>query len=270
MKEHPIAPLRMDKVLAGVRNNRSVTKVEYVEQVDSTQNRAAEQIRNGSGAGLVFVAEYQTGGRGRSGRKWHSPPGTGLWLSLAIRPDLPVRRFPQLTFLTAVALTRVFHQWLRVDAKIKWPNDIYIGSRKVAGILLESVEFEGARYVIAGIGINVNLMLDQLPDELRNIATSLAIETGGTVSREELLIRVLNEWDRLYQLFIEQGFFPIRTFWEAHNMTLNRKVKVRTMTGVVEGFAEELDDTGALVLRLDDGSKFTVTTGDVEFVKDLA
>ncbi len=260
-------PERIDtsKLLDGLRTNVMGRSVHLFERIDSTQTAAHELVRQGAAEGTLVIAEEQFAGRGRMGRKWHSPPGKGIWMSLVLKPRIPLHFSPQLTLLLAVALCRSIGMAANVQAGIKWPNDLLVGGKKVSGILLESnAEDERLKYAIAGIGVSANLAPDDYPEELRDKATSLFIESGKIVDREKLICCFLEQFEHLYDLYHDQGFAPIRLMWEALNVSLHRPVRVHSSKGTVEGFAESIDDLGALIIRLADGQKVKMYSGDVE------
>jgi len=155
--------------------------------------------RDGVKEGVVVCAESQTRGRGRLGRKWISPARKGLWFSILLRPDLSPQMTTRLTVASATALRRAIKLQTGCSPEIKWPNDILMGGKKVAGILTEmSAELDRVRYVILGIGVDVNLTANDFPPDLRKIATSLRIETGKPASRAELAVNIFRELDRDY------------------------------------------------------------------------
>jgi BirA family biotin operon repressor/biotin-[acetyl-CoA-carboxylase] ligase len=236
------------------------------DEIDSTQTAAHQLVAQGAAEGTLVIAEKQTAGRGRMGRKWHSPKGKGIWMSLVLEPRIPVHFSPQLTLLAAVALCRAIQQVVPIDVGIKWPNDLLVNGKKISGVLLETrAEDERLQYIVAGIGIGVNLKPEDYPEELKALATSLAIESGQTVDREKLICAVLKEFEELYELYHQQGFTPIRLLWEALTVSLHRPIRVHTSNGPVEGVAESIDDMGALTVRLAGGETMKVYSGDVEF-----
>ncbi|MBE1445928.1 biotin--[acetyl-CoA-carboxylase] ligase [Paenibacillus sp. OAS669] len=251
--------------------NRLETKVLgrtmfYYDEVDSTQIVARERIAQGAEEGTLVIAELQTAGRGRLGRKWHSPKGKGLWMSLVLKPRIPLHFTPQLTLLIAVALCRSLRQSTGLPIGIKWPNDLLIEGKKISGILLESsAEDENLHYVVAGIGIGVNLAQEDYPDdELRAKATSLAIESGKKWDRTEILCQFLKELELVYDLYHEQGFGPIKLLWEALSVSLHLTITCHTPRGQATGYAVGIDDSGALSVRLPDGSMTLWYSGDIE------
>ncbi|MEF2964319.1 biotin--[acetyl-CoA-carboxylase] ligase [Paenibacillus sp. M1] len=240
-------------------------KLRLLDVTSSTQEAARLLAEEGAAEGTLVIAEEQTGGRGRQGRMWFSPPHKGVWMSLLLRPRRPLAFAPQLTLLTAVAVCRAIRKVSGADAGIKWPNDILIGGKKVCGILIESAgEDEMIKYCIAGIGIDVNLEPEDIPAELRSVATSLKIESGRHIDRAELIAAVMNELEQLYKLHEEEGFAPIRLLWEALSVTLGRRVTVWGGRGDISGVAKSLDESGALVLQDEHGSDVKIFSGDVQ------
>ncbi|ANS74832.1 biotin--[acetyl-CoA-carboxylase] ligase [Paenibacillus yonginensis] len=238
--------------------------LKLLDVTGSTQDEARLLAEQGAPEGTLVIAEEQTKGKGRMGRSWYSPPGNGLWMSLLLRPNLPLGSAPQLTLLMAVAVCRAIRSVAGVDAGIKWPNDILISGRKTSGILLESTgEDERIRYCIAGIGIDVNMAAGELPEDLRAIMTSLRIESGQKINRSELAGTILNETEQLYGIYMTEGFGPIAALWEALSISLDKPVTVQTPAGEVKGTAVSLDSSGALIVRLADGQTTKIISGDV-------
>lgn len=260
-----------DRIDPDTLRNRLSTRVlghqlHLFTDVESTQDIAHELAGKGAPEGTLVIAERQNSGRGRMGRIWHSPRGKGIYMSMILKPEIPLPLTPQLTLLTAVALCRTIRKLAGVDAGIKWPNDLLIGGRKISGILLESsAEDERLINVVAGIGISVNLAEEDFPEELRKVATSLMMEAGRHIDREELIALFLTELEELYGLYQREGFSPIKSLWEALSVTLDRQVNVRTPKGNVEGTAVGIDDMGALMVRMSDGKTIKLYSGEVGF-----
>lgn len=230
----------------------------------STQGDVLKLAEEGEGEGAVVFSEEQTGGRGRFGRKWFSPPGKGIWMSVLLRPEVPLHHTPQLTLLTGVAVCRAVRACTGAEAGIKWPNDLLINGRKMCGILLESaVEDHQVRYCIAGIGVDANFGREDYPEDLKQIATSIQIETGQMVDRTELAAAILTELESLYFLYQKEGFGVIASLWEALSVSLNRKIIVTNPHGVVEGTAVGLDPSGALIVETPNGERELIVSGEV-------
>ncbi|MGN8227240.1 biotin--[acetyl-CoA-carboxylase] ligase [Paenibacillus polymyxa] len=253
--------------LADMLNTQSFgQRIVVLDSTVSTQQDAMGLAEEGAPEGTVVLAEEQTAGRGRLGRKWYSPRGKGVWMSIVLRPTQPLAFTPQLTLLTGVAVCRAIRRLTDVEAGIKWPNDVLIHGRKVSGILLESAtEDQRVRYCIAGIGIDVNLNKEDYPEELSQVGTSLKIEAGREIDRTVLIASVLEEMEQLSKLYAEQGFQPIAMLWEALSVTMNRSIRAHTGQGItVEGTAVGLDPSGALVVETDQGERIQVISGDIQ------
>lgn len=261
-------PTQLDELslLAKLKTSKLGRQFRIIARTESTQNEAAAWAQQGAADGAVIIAEEQTGGRGRQGKSFHSPAGKGIWMSLILRPQIPLQFTPQLTLLSAVALCRAMKRMTEVDLGIKWPNDILYEDKKVCGILTESsAEDERLVHVIAGVGISVNLEEHDYPEELRSKVTSLKIASGKEIDRASLLAECLFELEQLYKLYVEQGFAPIRTLWEAQSVTIGRSLSVTTPNGIVSGVAQGLDDSGALIVLGEDGCYRKIFSGDVHF-----
>ena len=232
-------------------------RIRFFQELGSTMDEAARQGEAGVEEGAVVVAETQTASRGRLGRSWVSRPGN-LYLSVLFYPTL--QTLPFLSSLAGVAVVRAISRVTALQPRIKWPNDVLLEGKKVAGVLVESaIAGDMIRYAVVGVGINVALDTEDL-GELSTLATSLQA-AGGEVSREDLLRYLLQELDALY-LQLGQGQTPL-TEWAGLMDTLGQRVQVSGRGETLIGVAEGLDDVGNLRLRLDDGRTVTVTAGDV-------
>lgn len=238
-------------------------RVEWFETIDSTQRIARELARDGAPEGTVVVAETQTAGRGRLGRSWHSPPGLNLYLSIVLRPPLPPAEVPQLALVAGLAVADAVIATTALAAQIKWPNDVVIGDRKVAGVLTEmEAEMDGVHYAIAGIGVNVNATASTFPPELRDKATSLREALGRPVDRAGFTARLLADFEARYSRFLAQGLGAMRSDWEALSSLNGRVVTVAGPAGAMTGRVLGLDEDGAL--RLDAGGRVErIVAGEV-------
>lgn len=243
-------------------------EVRVFGETSSTNDVVEKLARDGVGEGIVVFAETQTKGRGRLGRKWVSPAGKGLWFSVLLRPDLRPQAATQLTVISAVAVARAIERQTGLSPEIKWPNDIMFGPRKCAGILLElSAELDHIRHVVLGIGMDVNLTAEELPPELRLLATSLRIESGRTIDRPELAAAVIRELDAAYARLRAGDFHEIGDEWMRRCITLGRRVRILIGDRPVTGLAEALDEEGALLVRTEHGRLERVVGGDVALEK---
>lgn len=228
--------------------------IEYHESIRSTNERARE-LAAGGARECVVLADEQTRGHGRLDRGWHSPSG-GIWMSVLLRPDVPPARVPLLTLAAAVAVTEAVRE-SGTGAAIKWPNDVIVGEQKLAGILTEmGGEVDRVSWVVIGIGLNANV----LPDELPARATSLLAE-GGAVERRLVVQRILEAFDAL-----RTDVDETRDRWRTHAATLGQRVRVETTDGVVEGEAIDVTASGALVVETTDGPT-PVHVGDCEHLR---
>ncbi len=252
------------EILAELGTDIVGREVVCLEETDSTNARAYELGEAGGQDGTVVIADRQTAGKGRLGRRWESPGGVNLYLSVLLRPVLPPRYAPQLTFVSAVAVAQAIEEVGGLRASVKWPNDILLKGRKVAGLLNEmNAETERIHYVILGIGVNLNMTREQFPQDLRYPASSVALETSAVVSRLAFTRCLLRRLDSLYRLYLGQGIEPILQLWQALFPLQGGRASVDLQGHLLVGRIEGLDADGALLLRLDDGRLERILAGDV-------
>ncbi|WP_309118625.1 biotin--[acetyl-CoA-carboxylase] ligase [Paenibacillus sp.] len=255
---------RLDELMQRLSGTAFGKSVKLYDVVESTQNAVHEALLAGAPEGALVLAEGQSAGRGRFGRVWFSPPGKGIYASFLLKPNVPLAVAPQMTLLISVALCRAIRKETGANATIKWPNDILIDGRKVCGILVETMlEADVVKAMIAGVGITANVRRDELPEELRDRATSLLEATGAPVSREAIVGSFFEQLEWLYDAYRKEGFGPVRTLWEALTSTLHGRVRISTPQGVSEGVAEGITEEGALLVRDDEGRVHTMYSGDL-------
>lgn len=237
--------------------------LEYHEELDSTNNRAKRLGEEGAPDGTLVTADYQTAGKGRRGRGWVSERGTGIWMSLLLRPDIPPSSASMLTLVAAMAVVRGIKESTGLDSSIKWPNDIVMNGKKICGILTEmSAELEHIHYVVIGIGINANIR--EFPEEIREKATSLYLESGETVVRSRVIAAVMKAMNRYYQVFVESGDLSgLLEEYEEHLVNRGREVLVLAPGGEYRGTSLGIDKTGELLVQLKDGTVNHVVSGEV-------
>lgn len=254
-----------DDLLARLGKTKVVGRdIQVFEQTTSTNDIVEKLARDGVKEGAVVFAESQTKGRGRLGRKWMSPARKGLWFSVLLRPDLRPQESTRLTVISATALCRAIQAAAGLSAEIKWPNDVLIDGKKVAGILTEmSAEPDRVRHVILGIGVDVNQDANEFAGELRPVATSLKIESGEEISRAELATSILRELDKDYERVCAGKFPEVADEWEAACVTIGKNVTVHMGHRKFTGRAESLDDDGALLIRTEHGHLERIIGGDV-------
>jgi BirA family biotin operon repressor/biotin-[acetyl-CoA-carboxylase] ligase len=257
--------LHADDLLSRLGHTKVIGReIQVFQETTSTNDVIDKLARDGIKEGVVVFAESQSRGRGRLGRKWLSPSRKGLWFSVLLRPGLRPHEATQLTVASATALRRAIQMHCRLKAEIKWPNDILVAGKKVAGILTElHAELDCIKYVILGIGVDVNLSPADFPAELRNSVTSLKHESGAALSRADLAVTILRELDLDYGLLCTGRFASVANEWEAHCTTLGRNVVLRLGEREIRGRAESLSEEGALLLRTDHGHLERIIGGDV-------
>ncbi|WHX99075.1 biotin--[acetyl-CoA-carboxylase] ligase [Neobacillus sp. DY30] len=254
-----------DELRLGLKTNFIGKNVHYEESVESTQKIAHRLAYENAPEGTVIIAEEQVAGRGRMDRKWHSPKYTGIWMSMILRPNIPLPKAPQLTLLTAVAIVQAIEDLTGLMPEIKWPNDILIRGKKVTGILTElEAEADRINSIIIGIGMNVNQKKEDFPSELQEIATSLFLEKGEKVSRSDLIKGIFTNLEKLYLVYLEEGFLPIKLLWEGYAISIGRKITARTLSNSITGTAQGITDDGVLIMIDEQGKTHHVYSADIE------
>jgi BirA family biotin operon repressor/biotin-[acetyl-CoA-carboxylase] ligase len=256
--------------LSPLLNTHDLGRVVHAfETIGSTNEQAYRLAQEGAFHGEVVVAEHQSAGKGRRGRTWVSPPGKNLYFSVVLRPELPPQRASELTLVAAVALAETLID-AGAEARIKWPNDVQVDGRKIAGILTElSTEPDRVHFVIVGVGVNLNLARAEMPPELAEIATSLREARGEPVPRALFTAALWTRFEEWLDLHAEEGFKPVRSRWKELSCTLGAEVLVRAERSELRGIAEDIDESGALLVRTERGLE-RVLAGDVEQVRARA
>jgi BirA family biotin operon repressor/biotin-[acetyl-CoA-carboxylase] ligase len=238
------------------------------ETIDSTNTEAVNQARRGADEGLCVVANLQTAGRGRHGRSWISPDA-GLYFSVVLRPKIETKFLPLLTLMSALAVHDALEDLYKIDADIKWANDVHVGDKKICGILAETAETSKGLAVIVGIG--VNLKSDNFPVELAKVATSVEAETGNAPDMEillQFLTRFLSEYYNLIQS--ENGTEKIRQNWAKKSSYFSGK-SVKAISGdkTIYGITRGIEENGALRVETSGGEIRIIHAGDVERVRQV-
>jgi len=241
--------------------------IQYFRHTDSTNNRAKLFASEGAPEGTLVVAEEQTRGRGRRGRTWFSPPGEGIYASIILRPSISPNEAPKLTLMASVAAAETLLSMTSLAINIKWPNDIIINGRKIAGILTEiSTEMERIDYVVIGVGINVNTPRKSLPPDIEDTATSVLMETGNLFPRISLLRAYLEWLEIYYTTFMTRGFEPVMKRWKHLAGIIGRQISVDLIDRVRTGEVIDVDKDGFLILREHDGTLERIISGDVTLI----
>jgi BirA family biotin operon repressor/biotin-[acetyl-CoA-carboxylase] ligase len=243
-------------------------EIEIFQETTSTSDLVARMAQAGAPEGVAIFAEAQSKGRGRLGRLWVSPPGKGLWFSVLLRPAFRPEAATQLTIAASVALARAVRLLSGVSTEIKWPNDILLGGKKVAGILTEiSGEVDRVNYAVLGMGINVNQKPEELPEGLAETMTSLSIATGREVPRMDLAVAALLELERVYKLLGPGEFTVVAGEWQELCSTVGKVISVRQGARVITGVAQGVDADGALLIRSEQGVVVAAAGGDLTLLK---
>ena len=230
------------------------------ETLDSTNTEAARQARQGAPEGLCVVADEQTAGKGRQGRSWTSMKGSGVYMSLLLRPAIAAERLSLITLAGAIAVHEVLVKGFLINADIKWPNDILVDEKKICGILAEAVETTAGLAVIIGIGINLNTPPDAN-------STSINAETSFRTTRDDVLDAVLTELERVYDQLIRSPQQIVDMWEERSSYATGLKVKINLSDTAIVGTTDGLEPSGALRVKLSDGSQTIVHAGDVERIR---
>lgn len=258
--------LSLAKISQSLRTKVLGRNALYFPRLDSTNRLATDLARQGALEGTLVLADEQTTGRGRLGRRWLAPSGTSLLMSLVLYPSLAPREAPQLTMLSSLAVAAAIEEVTGLEVHFKWPNDLLVGGKKAGGVLTETgIEGEHLEYAVVGIGLNVNYDISQVP-EIAPTATSLSQELGEDVSRLNLLGEVLLQIEERYQRLSEGESFHRE--WAARLDTLGKCVVVATPLETLEGWAEGMDADGALLLRQKGGEVARILAGDVRIKKE--
>lgn len=262
-------PLQLQQVQDGLATRRLGTKLYYFAEIDSTNACARRLAEQGANEGGVIIAEAQTRGRGRLGRSWVSPPFVNLYVSVILRPQLAPVHAPQLTLMAAVALADTIASFIGAPPTIKWPNDILVGGKKLAGILTESsCDSERIEFVILGIGVNLNYPVALMPKVIRERATSILALTKNNIKREAFLQRLIQDLDRCYGELEEVGFDSLALRWEALFGLRGKRVRVEMTDHIMIGMAKGIDRDGALIVEDDRGERQRIIAGDVFPLED--
>ena len=238
-------------------------KVVYYDETDSTNNQAKAYGEKGEAHGTLFVADMQAAGKGRRGRVWVSPAGSSIYMTILLHPDVLPTKAPQLTLVMAMAVAEGIRKVTGLETKIKWPNDIIVNGRKVCGILTEmSTEIDYINYVVIGDGINVNQ--ETFPEDIRDTATSLKIETGSSVRRSVLIATIMECFEQFYEVFMTtEDLSGLQERYNAMLVNLGREVRVLEPGNEYEAHALGINRTGELIVRTVDGQEKEIYAGEV-------
>ncbi len=249
----------------------AMKNIEWHSTIGSTNDLALQRGKEGVVHGYTIGAKYQNTGRGRLGRPWASPPGTGLYCSTIIRPEIEIHDYPLLTFVAGLAVAEAIEKQYELSPGLKWPNDIYFGRKKCGGILTETSnlsQLDKQRFAVVGIGLNVNTETTMFPEEIRSTSTSLSIESGANKAVSELFITIREQLLGEVSFFVKYGFEPVIERWRERDIFLGERLEWVTAGGkIVDGISLGPDDRGLLHVKDDQGRVHEVLSGDIRLVK---
>ncbi|KUG03416.1 biotin operon repressor / biotin-protein ligase [hydrocarbon metagenome] len=243
----------------------------YYREIDSTNNRARILASEGYPEGTVVVAEMQTAGRGRRGRCWYSPANQGIYISVILRPVLPLKEISRISLVTAVAVAETMQSELHLQPRIKWPNDILIQDKKIAGILSEAVtDIDGIEYIVVGIGLNINNQIPDFPSDFRTPATSVRAEHDRPDSRIKVLQGLLLHLETYYKNLLAGKFTHTLKKARSLSMVIGQEVRLDTVNGFITGQAVDIDNNGYLLVRSQQGIIHTIMSGEISILSSEA
>lgn len=242
--------------------------IHYYKEIGSTNDEAFRLGSAGAPHGTALIAEGQSAGKGRMQRIWHSPPGVNVYTSVILRPSFELARAPQLSLAAGVAVAETLEACCPGRIALKWPNDALIGGKKVCGILSQmKMKASAIDFVVLGIGINVNLTREQFPPDIREVATSIAVETGRKTDLDSLINRLYENLTKWYSTLVSRGFEPVRQTWLGLAPMIGQTVSIRFGEEEVSGTAEGIDDDGSLILKTKTNSILRASAGDATIIK---
>lgn len=244
-------------------------RIEFHDEIDSTNTEAERQLANGAEAPFVVIARQQSSGRGRLGRQWHSLDNGNLYATFGFRPRISPSRLSTFTLWMGVNLCSCINSFCRINAKVKWPNDLLIDGKKAAGILTEArMDADQTRDLILGIGLNINGTSEDFPDELRPIATSLQQSVGEPIDANRLTAALAGRVSLAYDRFVEGEYWSeLREQWEDFDALRDHEVSLLQGNARISGIARGIDAHGALLLERQDGTHYHARAGEVTMQK---
>ncbi len=237
----------------------------YYRTINSTNTKAKELAAGGAPEGTLVVAEQQVQGRGRKGRTWFSPPQGGIYISLIAKPNISPGEAPKITMLTGVAVAEALQKLTPCNINIKWPNDILVNSKKIAGILTEmSTEMDAIEYIVVGLGMNITTA--RFPDDIKDKATSILLETGKYLPRVIFIREYLKWYEKYYEIFTTIGFEPVIQRWKEFSNIIGNMVIAELAGRKYSGEVHDIDNDGILILKDKKGGLHRIFSSDVTLI----
>lgn len=242
----------------------------FLKETESTNDAAESLAHRGGAEGTVIIADSQLSGRGRMGRKWSSPAGKGIWMSLILRPSIPPAQTPLITLAASLAVARALRKVANICPGIKWPNDIILDGKKVCGILTEmNTEINRVNYIVLGIGINIGQKLSDFEEEIKDKAISLTMylqrnsRNFENVMRSDIIKAVIEELEELYISLLDGDGASIVEGWKKYSITIGRRISISSGDSRCAGKAVDIAPDGSLVVECEDGTIKTVSSGEI-------
>lgn len=243
-------------------------KIYYYSETGSTNDEAFNLGIAGAPEGTVVVADSQLKGRGRFQRSWHSPAGTNIYTSVILRPSLKISESSRIPVMAGVAVGDVLDRYCPGSISLKWPNDILVNEKKVSGILSQAkITAKRIDFIVLGIGINVNMKKELFPEDIRDTATSLALEAGREIARQDVLISLYENLEKWYKQLTLNGFGSVKSRWLRMTSMIGRNVQVVFKDEIIEGKATDMDDNGSLILMVNENKTIQISAGDATVKK---
>ncbi len=253
----------------GLKSKYMGHNIHFYEEVESTNNTAKKFVDDDSPEGTVIIAEHQTAGRTRKHAEWVSPEG-GIYMTMVLRPKVTLLEASKLTIVTGVAIAKTLYDEFDINVGIKWPNDLLIGTKKICGILTEAVtDYDKVKAVLVGVGIDVNIEEEDIPDKLANIATTVKKETNIIYNRAEIMRRFFKIFEDLYEEYKNDNFKYIISEWRRLSSTTGNRVKVYKDGKAIKADAVGITNSGALIIETDDGKLEKITSGECDIIDDV-
>lgn len=253
--------LNQQQIIHMLKTNWIGKQLQVLDETPSTNDVIKHCGEQGCENGYVATTEQQTRGKGRLGRQWLSPYGKDICVSILLRPQIAINRVAFITLCAGLAVCKAIREYANIDAKIKWPNDVIVGNKKLCGILTEmSADMDRVEYVTVGIGINVNI--EEFPQEIAHKATSVKLEAGKEINRQQLLCKVLEQFEKTYEAYIADGEAGILKEYKNLCATIGREVSAKRADGSIVGYAVDISPSGGLIIERDD-TKTEISSGEV-------
>jgi BirA family biotin operon repressor/biotin-[acetyl-CoA-carboxylase] ligase len=245
-------------------------RIRFFNKTESTNNIAFNLASHGAPEGTVVIADHQTRGKGRMNRVWQSPPRCNLYTSIILRPHTAPANTAQIPLMAGVAAAEVLSRYCPSHVALKWPNDVQIKGKKVCGILTEMKASEGPRvnFAIVGIGININMNIEDFDESFRELSTSLKEETGGVVSRSDVAVELYEHFEKWHRIWIRKGFTPIKEAWLSYSRMIGKQAQVVFQGDVKTGEVIGIDEYGALILQDEKGKLKRIMAGDATVIRN--